>query len=64
MIFEVQKQLEELIMDLTALKTTPGKHMRKFVDQLKVQERKFDDSQLKGQVYGVEWSSGGFIIDL
>lgn len=31
--------------------------MRKFVEQLNVQERTIDDIQLKGQVMGVEWSS-------
>jgi hypothetical protein len=57
MIFEVQDQLEGLVLDVMSLKTTPGKHMMKFVQKLNVQDRMFGDISLKGQVVEVDWAS-------
>lgn len=55
--FYIRYSSTRISPDFTALKTKPGKNLRKLVEQLKVQERKFDYIQLKGQVKGVEWSS-------
>lgn len=35
--------------------------MRKSVEKLKVQERRFNNIQLKGQVKGVEWYSDSHV---
>lgn len=52
------RPVEGLNMDWTllrqSLKTTPDKQMRKFLEHFKVQERKFNDIQLKGRVKGVK----------
>lgn len=46
---------------LNSLKTTPDKQMRKSVEKLKVQERRFNNIQLKGLVKGVEWYSDSHV---
>ena len=55
MLYEVEEQLEGIMLDLLNLRNYPGQNMREFITLCKPADKKFGDILLKGPVPTIDW---------
>lgn len=55
MIYEVEEQLEGIMLDLLNMSQNPGTNMKEFLRLYKPADKKFADTVIKGPTPNIDW---------